>query len=133
MALIDHPTGGYRCLPGIAPYSCGVVSSPGFEIVRVIWNRPLPYRIAFDQIAEILESEERPKASLCSVALRSPKPYTFAGFNEFNAVYAEILKSWGLFIGEINPVARTNVAPVVCPPSEPVIYEFSFTRPSPAM
>lgn len=129
MALIDHPTGGYRCLPGIAPYSCGVVSSPGFEIVRVIWNRPLPYRKALDQIVEILESEERPRAALCSIALRSPKPYSFAGFGAFNAEYAEILKSWGLFIGEVNPVARTNVAPVVCPPSEPVIYEFSFTRP----
>lgn len=129
MALIDHPTGGYRCLPGIAPYSCGVVSSPGFEIVRVIWNRPLPYRKAMDQIAEILKSEDRPRTALCSIALRSPKPYTFAGFGAFNAEYAEILKSWGLFIGEVNPVARTNVAPVVCPPSEPVIYEFSFTRP----
>ncbi len=129
MALIDHPTGGYRCLPGIAPYSCGVISHPGFEIVRVIWSRPIPYRTGFDKIAEFLESEGRPKSALCAMALRSPKPYTFAGFNAFNAEYAAILKDWGLFVGEVNPVARTNVAPVVCPPSEPVVYEFSFTRP----
>ena len=36
MALIDHPTGNYRFLPGIAPYSCGVVSAPGYEIAHVI-------------------------------------------------------------------------------------------------
>src|SRR6478735_7283259 len=33
MPLIHHSTGCYRFLPGIAPYSCGVVSSPGYEIV----------------------------------------------------------------------------------------------------
>ncbi len=27
-------------------------------------------------------------------------------------------------------VARTNVAPVVCPPTEPVLYGFSYTRPT---
>ena len=129
MSLIDHPTGGYRCLPGIAPYSCGVISSPGFEIVRVVWQKPIPYRVGFDKIAEYLAAEGRPKTALCALALRSPQPYTFEGFNAFNAEYAAILKGWGLFLGEVNPVARTNVAPVVCPPTEPVVYEFSFTRP----
>ncbi len=31
MPMIDHPSGDYRFLPGIAPYSCGVVSKAGFE------------------------------------------------------------------------------------------------------
>jgi hypothetical protein len=34
MPLIDHPEGGYRFLPGIAPYSGGVVGAPGFEIAQ---------------------------------------------------------------------------------------------------
>ena len=38
MSLTDHPTGNYRFLPGIAPYSCGVVSSPAFEIVQVTFQ-----------------------------------------------------------------------------------------------
>jgi hypothetical protein len=131
MPLTDHPTGDYRFLPGIAPYSCGVVSSPGFEIVHVTLRRPIPYREGFDQIAAYLHSEGRPLAALCAIALRSPRPFTFPGFAEFNAEYAAILQRWGVFVNGVNPVARTNVAPVVLPPAEPVLYAFSFTRPCP--
>jgi hypothetical protein len=34
-----------------------------------------------------------------------------------------------LFVDGVNPVARTNVAPVVSPPAEPVLYGFAFTGP----
>jgi len=61
--------------------------------------------------------------------LRSPAPFSFSGFAAFNDDYAAILKGWGLFVNDINPVARTNVAPVVCPPEEPVLYGFSYTQP----
>ena len=128
MPLIDHPAGNYRFLPGIAPYSCGVASSPGFEIVQVTFQRPMPYRRGFEAIEQFLSAQGRPKAALCGIALRSPKPFTFAGFSEFNAEYAAILKQWGLFVNGVNPVARTNVAPVLVPPSEPVLYGFSFTK-----
>ena len=50
MPLTDHPLGDYRFLPGIAPYSCGVVSAPGFEIVHVTLHRPVAYRRGFDEI-----------------------------------------------------------------------------------
>ncbi len=130
--LIDHPTGNYRFLPGIAPYSCGVVSSPGFEIVQVTFQQPPAYRLGFEQIAQWLTANGRPKTALCAIALRSPRPFTFPGFAEFNAEYAEILKRWGVFVEGVNPVARTNVAPVVGPPSEPVLYGFSYTQPCPA-
>lgn len=129
MPITDHPTGNYRFLPGIAPYSCGVVSSPGFEIVHVTLQRPIPYRDGFARIAEFLAAEARPKAALCAIALRSPRPFSFQGFADFNAEYAAILQGWGLFVDGVNPVARTNVAPVINPPSEPVLYGFSFTRP----
>ncbi len=129
MSLIDHPTGNYRFLPGIAPYSCGVVSSPGFEIVHVTLQRPVAYRAAFEKIAAYLAVEGRPKTALCAIELRSPRPFSFQGFADFNAEYAAILQQWGVFVDGVNPVARTNVAPVVHPPSEPVLYGFSFTRP----
>jgi hypothetical protein len=129
MPLTDHPTGNYRFLPGIAPYSRGVVSSPGFEIVHVTLRRPVPYREGFERIAAYLDSERRPVAALCAISLRSPRPFTFQGFAEFNAEYAAILQWWGVFVNGVNPVARTNVAPVVLPPAEPVLYAFSFTRP----
>jgi hypothetical protein len=129
MPLIDHPTGNYRFLPGIAPYSCGVVSVPGFEIVHVTLQRPIPYRDGFERVARFLHDEQRPKAALCAMELRSPCPFTFQGFAEFNVEYAAILQDWGVFVNGVNPVARTNVAPEVTPPSEPQLYAFSYTRP----
>ena len=129
MPLVPHPQGNYLFLPGIAPYSCGVVSAPGFEIVRVILHRPVPYRKGFEVIERHLANQGRPKVRLCGIELRSPRPFTFEGFAEFNAEYARILEDWGVFVDGVNPVARTNVAPEVDPPSEPVLYGFSYTRP----
>jgi len=128
MPLIDHPSGNYRFLPGIAPYSCGVVSSPGYEIVRAAFQKPVAYREGFERIARHLAQSGRPKAAVCGIELRSPRPYSFSGFAEFNAAYAAILESWGLFVSGINPVARTNVAPGVATPDEPVLYGFSYTQ-----
>ncbi len=130
MSLIDQPFGNYRFLPGIAPYSCGVVAAPGFEIVHAVLQRPVPWRDGFDRISQHLAAENRPHAALCGVELRSPRPCTFAGFAEFNHGYAAVLESWGLFVNGINPIPRTNVAPVVAPPTEPVLYGFSYTRPA---
>jgi len=65
MPLVDHPTGNYRFLPGIAPYSCGVVSSPSFEIVHVTLRRPVAYREGFEALARYLDAQGRPKAARC--------------------------------------------------------------------
>jgi len=129
MSLIRQRAGDYHFLPGIAPYSCGVVSDPGFEIIHITFQRPVAYRNAFARIEELLFSQQRPKAALCGIELRSPRPYSFSGFSDFNAEYAKDLEGWGLFVDGVNPVARTNVAPVLNPPSEPVLYGFSFTKP----
>lgn len=130
MTLIDHPRGDYGFLPGIAPYSCGVAAAAGHEIVHVTLRNPIPYRAGFDLIERHLARQDRPRDALCAIELRSPRPFTFAGFNEFNFEYARILDSWGLFVDGVNPVARTNVAPEVAPPAEPSLYGFSHTRPA---
>ena len=129
MPLILHPNGGYLFLPGISPYSCGVVSAPGFAIVDVTFRRPVAYPRMFDLIERHLENQGRPRAALCGIALRSPRPFTFGGFDEFNAQYSKTLENWGLFVDGINPVARTNVAPEFDPPSQPALFGFSYTRP----
>lgn len=131
MELISQSEGNYRFLTGILPYSCGVIADPGFEIVHITLDRWLPYRAGFERIADLLSDHDRPKTALCAVELRSPAPFSFAGFAEFNAGYADILRSWSAFVGGINPVARTNVAPEISPPSEPVLHAFSFTRQAP--
>ena len=129
MPLIDHTEGGYRFLSGIAPYSAGVVSAPGHELVHVTLHRPQPYRQGFDLIDRHLARIGRPRAALCGVEIRSPQPFTFNGFARFNADYIDILEDWKLSVGGVNPVARTNVAPVVVPPVEPVLYGFTYSMP----
>ena len=79
MSLVRHPEGDYLFLPGISPYSCGVVSAPGFEVAHMTFRRPLPYREAFDRIRDHLAAQGRPGAALCAIELRSPRPFTFQG------------------------------------------------------
>jgi hypothetical protein len=127
--LIANPAGNYRFLPGIEPYSCGAVADEGFEVIHAVMRRPVPYREGFDFIEAHLAKSLRPKAALCGVELRSPKPFTRQGFIDFNIGYRAVLEDWVLIIEGQNPVARTNVAPVWNPPSEPSLYGFSYTTP----
>jgi hypothetical protein len=125
-----NPKGNYVFLTGIAPYSSGAAAMPGYEIVHVTLRRPLPYRQGFELIEQHLQAHGRPKNALCAIQLRSPKPFSFEGFSEFNRGYQRLLQDWGLLVEGHNPVARTNVAPEVQPPAQPVLYAFSFTAPA---
>lgn len=126
--LVPNPRGNYSFVRGISPYSAGAVAAPGFEIVHARLLRPAPLRKGFDRVGEWLKELGRPKQALCAMELRSPKPFTFRGFGEFNAGYVDVLKSWDILMeGAMNPVARTNIAPEVDPPAEPSLYGFSYT------
>jgi len=128
--LIDHPVGNYRFLPGIAPYSAGVVAMPGYEIIRVTLPQTVPYRQGFALIDAHLRKLGRPRQALCALELRLPAPRSFTGFIDFNRDYRAILTDWQILVGEENPVARTNVAPAFAPPTEPSLYAFCYTMPS---
>ncbi|MEZ4638216.1 MAG: hypothetical protein R2873_27045 [Caldilineaceae bacterium] len=130
MHLIENPSGNYRFLTGIAPYSAGVTAMPGFEIVRATLQRPIPYRAGFDAVIAHLATRDRPRAALCAVELRLPAPLSFAGFADFNAGYQALLADWDLLVDGRNPVARTNIAPAYAAPPEPSLYAFSYTVPS---
>jgi hypothetical protein len=125
----DVPAGQYRFLPGIAPYSSGVAAMPGHEIVHATLRRPVPWRDGFALIDHHLRGAGRPRAALCAIVLRSPRPFTFEGFAEFNGGYRALLADWGLLVDGANPIARTNVTPVVAAPSEPSLYGFAYTLP----
>ena len=125
----DVPSGQYRFLPGIAPYSSGVVAMPGHQVIHATLRAPVPWRDGFALIERHLRDEGRPRAALCAIALRSPKPFTFEGFAEFNAGYRAMLDTWGLLVDGANPIARTNVAPLVAAPAEPSLYAFGYTLP----
>jgi hypothetical protein len=123
----DVPSGQYRFLPGIAPYSSGVVAMPGHEVVHVTLRAPVPWQDGFALIERHLRDERRPRAALCAIALRSPKPLSFDEFANFNVVYRAVLEAWGLLVDGANPIARTNVAPLVAAPAETSLYAFAYT------
>jgi len=127
--LIPHPKGQYLFLKGIDPYSCGVLAVQGQEIVRVTLGKLMPWREGFDWVDDYLRRHGRDRFALCAMELRSPRPFTMQGFIQFNRGYCDVLKQWGVYVDGLNPVARTNVAPVFDPPATPSLYAFSFTRP----
>jgi hypothetical protein len=123
------PEGGFRFIPGVYQYSAGVAAEPGFALERVRFAEPVPLMAGFARIAEILAAAGRPKAAFCACELRSPAPFTEAGFSAFNKVYGAVLEEWGIFRDGKNPVARSNVCPDISPPFEPSFHAFVFTVP----
>jgi hypothetical protein len=123
--------GGYRFINAVFQYSGGVAAEFGHRIVRARLSRPLPLAEGFRLIEETIRSAGRPITSFCACELRSPAPFTEAGFREFNELYAGRLLQWRIFDGKVNPVARSNVCPAVNPPKEPSLYAFAYTEPHP--
>lgn len=130
--LHNSPGGDYAYLPGGMPFSSGVVALPGFEIVRARFARALPVSAGFEAIAAHLREHNRPQTALCAAELRSPEPFSFDGFAEFNASWTTTLRKWGLVKQDGNPVARSNVCPVLSPPSAPMFHAFCYTVPNAA-
>jgi len=129
--LIAFPDGNYGFLKGGFPYSQAVRAAGGYTVERARLIRPLPVAQGFAAIDRHLASIGRPRTALCAAELRSAKPFTMGGFVEFNKLYVATLTEWGLFREGLNPVARSNVAPQIDPPSEPSFYAFSYTVPAP--
>lgn len=130
--LISFQDGGYAFLEGVFPYSQGVKALPGYAIERLRFARPLPVAEGFRAIEAQLAALGRPRTALCAAELRSPKPFSFGGFGAFNEGYVDVLKDWGIFRDGLNPVARSNVAPQIEPPTEPCFYAFCYTVPASA-
>lgn len=127
--LHTFEAGGYAFLEGGFPYSAGVVALPGHEIIRARFRRVTPVAQAFEAIASHLQAIGRPLTALCAAELRSPRPFSFAGFKDFNAGYVAVLERWGLFRDGLNPVARSNVCPRYDAPTEPGFHAFCYTVP----
>src|SRR3978361_1797088 len=100
---------GYRYIPGPFQYSAGVAALPGFAIERVRFANPGPVAEGFRRIEAFLTEAALPLTAFCACELRSPAPFTDAGFIAFNRVYVGTLERWGIFADDRNPVARSNV------------------------
>jgi hypothetical protein len=130
MQLIENQRGNYRFLTGIAPYSSGVVAGEGHEIVRSIMPQATEWEQGFAIIEQELTAAGQTRQALCGVEMRIPRPLPLDGFVGFNHAYREKLASWDLLVGDVNPVARTNVAPVDGNLVTPSLHAFSYTVPS---
>lgn len=128
---VEAADSGYRFMPGVSQYSCGIAALPGFAIERVRFANPVPLRDGFARIAEILKQAGRPLTAFGACELRSPAPFTEEGFKAFNGIYIKTLIEWGVMRDGVNPVARSNVCPKIDPPAEPCFHAFSFTVPAP--
>jgi hypothetical protein len=126
----DFPAGNYWFIPAVFQYSSGAVAVPGYEVERVRFDKMPPLAEGFALIAKYIQAAGRPLTSFCACELRSPAAFTEEGFRNFNLHYVKTLAEWGLYDGNTNPVARSNVCPEIDPPAEPSFYAFSFTRPS---
>src|SRR5580704_9591173 len=124
---VEAPSSGYRFMPGVSQYSCGVGALPGFAIERVRFSKVVPLKRGFERIAETIKAAGRPLTSFGACELRSPAPFTEDGFKAFNEIYIKTLVEWGIMRDRVNPVARSNVCPKIDPPSEPGFHAFSFT------
>jgi hypothetical protein len=119
--------GNFHYLPGVFQYSAGVAAADGYRIERARFDGPVPLAEAFERVQSHLAALGRPTEAFCACELRSPAPFTEAGFLEFNQLYAGTLERWGLLVQGDNPVARSNVCPETDPPAEPSMHAFCYT------
>ncbi|MEJ8570732.1 2-amino-5-chloromuconate deaminase CnbZ [Microbaculum marinum] len=122
----EFKSGGYRYVSGVFQYSGGVAALPGHRLVRVRFSTQLPLVEGMKRAESITASQGRPAKAICAFELRSPAPFTEAGFRTFNELYVGQLDAWGVIDGDRNPVARSNVCPMNAPPPEPSVHAFTF-------
>lgn len=130
IATVEAANSGYRFMPGVSQYSCGVGALPGFTLQRLRFSSVVPLKQGFDKIAEIITKAGRPLTSFAACELRSPAPFTEEGFKAFNEIYIKTLIEWGVMTDGVNPVARSNVCPKLDPPAEPGFHAFTFATPA---
>jgi hypothetical protein len=128
--VTEFRPGNYRFIvsPG-GPFSSGVAAMPGFALRRVRFMRAIPMADGFRFIKAHLEREGRPVTALAACELRSPAAMTIEQFQAFNADYLKTLHLWGCKAGEINPLARSNLAPITEVPGEAMFFAFTYTVP----
>jgi hypothetical protein len=128
--LTENVPGNYTFIPGIGPFSSGVVAHPGFEIVHAVLKPFIPLEQGYLLVDRHLKDLRRTIGALCGMHLRIPKALSREAFDQFNVPYVDRLKSWGLHVDGANPVTRTNVALEFNPVTAPMLAGFFYTIPS---
>lgn len=127
--LIEQPVGGLRFAPGGQVFASGAVAAEGHGLVHAVLDPWLPLDEAYAFIEAHLRSLGRPMQALCGMELRLPRQLSREEFDAFNQPYVQRLIEWGLLVEGRNPVSRTNVAPAMDPPEQPMLHGFTFSMP----
>jgi hypothetical protein len=128
---ISNPRGNFQFTRGSAFYASAVVADPGFEIVRAIFEKPVPLNAGFDAIQRELKNSGRPVQALCGMELRGAAPYPNRSlFMDFNSNYVDRLKSLDLLVDGLVPITRANLAVHDGSVTEQCVYAFLYTVPS---
>lgn len=130
--VMDFKPGDYKFIvsPG-GPFSAGIAALPGFALRRVRFLHPVPMADGFAFIKTHLARGGRPVTALAACELRSPAAMTGEQFQAFNSEYLKTLHQWGCKTGDINPLARSNLAPITEVPGEAMFFAFTYTVPEP--
>ncbi len=123
---------GYKFIADATRYSAGIAALPGFSLRRMRFSKLVPVKSGFDWIEAFLKHEGLPLTAFVACELRSELPKSMERFEAFNAVYAARLREWGVFAGERNPIARSNVCPQFDAPAEPSLHAFTYVVPDAA-
>ena len=126
---LSFTPGGFDFILGGFPYSAGVRAQAGHGLKRVQFSRVLEMKEGFEWIEGYLRSQGLPLNHLAACELRSPHAFSLSGFQSFNQSYVRVLEQWGLIHNGLNPVARSNLAPLYDPPAEPGFYAFTHVVP----
>jgi hypothetical protein len=128
--IMQFEPGNYEFMhaPG-GPFSAGVTPMKGYALRRARFGRPVPMADGFSFIKAHLEREGRPVTALAACELRSPAAMTMAEFQAFNAQYLQTLHAWGCRLGDINTLARSNIAPITEIPGGSSFFAFTYTVP----
>ena len=128
---IPNSGGNFHFTRGSAFYASAVIADPGFEIVRAVFENPLPLNAGFNAIQRELKNQGRPVKALCGIELRAPAPYpNRASFTEFNSTYVDRLRRLGLLVDERVPLTRANLAVTDASVNQQCVYAFLYTIPS---
>ncbi|MEZ5850680.1 MAG: hypothetical protein R3D68_08550 [Hyphomicrobiaceae bacterium] len=128
-AIATFAPGGYDYIPAVFQYSGGARAAAGHAIERVTFRDRPALAEGFARIEAYMAAIGRPLTAFCACELRSPGQFSEAGFIAFNELYCQTLARWGIYDAATkrNPVARSNVCPIVDAPSEPCFHAFSYT------
>jgi hypothetical protein len=128
-SAIPFAPGGYRFVPG-RQFSGGVAAEPGFALRRVRFREPLPLAQGLAAARAIIAAAGRPPEALAACELRSPLPLDIADFMAFNLRYLTALSAAGFSAAPPYPIGRSNLAPILAPPAEVVLFAITFTVPT---